>query len=336
MSDIKFNCPQCGQHLAVDSTGAGTTVACPKCGQAIIVPHLARTAKAEKPAQAKWWLWSLLGVTAVAVAAAAVWFQFFRQPGAIKPQSETKASGNVASMQMSSSDQNASALKEKWNKALTDARHNLQSSNDRESAELIGKILDSLDQPGGLSPTALENDRERMNKQVRELARIGALESAAVLQEMLYHLSDLHGNRTGPANPNHKTGGAPGPGGLVLYLPFDKPDDKGVIHDESGAGNDGRVSGAQWVSDGKFGGAYSFHITNLTDRIVIPNSDTLTTSQCQPGSRRRIGTDFGTGSWTRIGAAPIAWISAGIGMARERGANCRLNLARVTWDPTGR
>jgi hypothetical protein len=35
---LKFNCPQCGQHLAVDTTGAGTTVTCPKCSQAIIVP----------------------------------------------------------------------------------------------------------------------------------------------------------------------------------------------------------------------------------------------------------------------------------------------------------
>jgi hypothetical protein len=61
----------------------------------------------------------------------------------------------------------------------------------------------------------------------------------------------------------------------VLYLPFDKPDGNGVIHDESGAGNDGRVFGAKWVSDGKYGGAYRFHITNITDRIVIPNSDTL-------------------------------------------------------------
>ena len=38
MNDIKFNCPQCGQHLTVAASGANTTVACPQCGQAIIVP----------------------------------------------------------------------------------------------------------------------------------------------------------------------------------------------------------------------------------------------------------------------------------------------------------
>ena len=42
------------------------------------------------------------------------------------------------------------------------------------------------------------------------------------------------------------------PGGLVLYLPFDKADKDGLIHDESGAGNDGHVFGANWVSEGKF------------------------------------------------------------------------------------
>ena len=38
MNDIKFCCPGCGQHLAVDATGAGTTVTCPQCSQAIVVP----------------------------------------------------------------------------------------------------------------------------------------------------------------------------------------------------------------------------------------------------------------------------------------------------------
>ena len=199
--------------------------------------------------------------------AAAIWAGF----GPIFPAHSQTAAPQLAL----TPEQQAAKDKEKWSKALNKALRNFQNSNDRESAEFTGRILNSLDQPGGLSPAALAADRERMNKQVRELARIGALESAAVLQEMLYHLSDLHGNRTGPANPNHKTGGTPGPGGLVLYLPFDKPDDNGVIHDESGAGNDGHVFGAHWVSDGKFGGAYQFQITNLTDRIVIPNSDTL-------------------------------------------------------------
>jgi Concanavalin A-like lectin/glucanases superfamily len=109
---------------------------------------------------------------------------------------------------------------------------------------------------------------------VRELVRRGTLESAARLNSMQGHIAKASGG-SGPPHPNHKTGGAPNPNGLVLYLPFDKPDDGGVIHDESGAGNDGNVSGAQWVAEGKFGGAYQFRITNLTERIVIPNSDTL-------------------------------------------------------------
>lgn len=41
ISDIKFNYPQCGQHLSVDAAAAGTTVACPKCDQAIDVPGIA-------------------------------------------------------------------------------------------------------------------------------------------------------------------------------------------------------------------------------------------------------------------------------------------------------
>lgn len=173
-------------------------------------------------------------------------------------------------------EQQAAKLKEKWSKELNEAQGNFQNSNDRDSAEFIGKILDSLDQPGGLSPAAQEADRERMNGRVRELVRNGALDSAAIFQVLLYHAFNLSGNHfTGPAHPNHKTGDLPGPGGLVLYLPFDKPDDNGLVHDESGAGNDGRVFGAQWVSAGKFGGAYHFSITNLTDRIVVPNSDIL-------------------------------------------------------------
>ena len=173
-------------------------------------------------------------------------------------------------------EQQAANLKAEWNKELNAARQTFLDSNDRESSDFAGKLLETVNQPDGLSAAAQETYRERICQQVRELVREGALESAATFQEMLYHVFPLRGNNaTGPNNPALKTGGEPGPGGLVLYLPFDKPDDNGIVHDESGAGNDGRVIGAQWVSEGKFGGAYLFHITNLTDRIVIPNSDTL-------------------------------------------------------------
>ncbi len=37
--DIVFNCPECQQELAVDSSGAGTELVCPTCGQKITVPQ---------------------------------------------------------------------------------------------------------------------------------------------------------------------------------------------------------------------------------------------------------------------------------------------------------
>jgi cytohesin len=83
MSDIKFNCPQCGQHLAVDAPGAGLTVACPKCGQSIIVPSVAvpqAVATPNSPPKIRWWLWSLAGAIIITVALAAVWFVAMRRP----------------------------------------------------------------------------------------------------------------------------------------------------------------------------------------------------------------------------------------------------------------
>jgi DNA-directed RNA polymerase subunit RPC12/RpoP len=100
MSDIKFNCPQCGQHLTVDATGAGMTVACPKCGQAIIVPHLARLAKLETPKRTKLWLWSSAsGIAAVALVV--VWFLIIRQPEPVKRGQETNAASPTASRAIS-------------------------------------------------------------------------------------------------------------------------------------------------------------------------------------------------------------------------------------------
>jgi hypothetical protein len=173
-------------------------------------------------------------------------------------------------------EQQAAALKQKWTKALTEAVQEFQNNNDQESASFASGILASLDQPGGMTPAALAANGQRMKDRVRQLVRRGALASAADLNWAQWQaLNKTVPEPKGPANPNHKAGGVPGPGGLVLYLSFDKPDEGGAVRDESGAGNGGRVFGAQWISDGKFGGAYQFHITNLTDRIVIPNSDTL-------------------------------------------------------------
>jgi hypothetical protein len=166
-------------------------------------------------------------------------------------------------------------LKEKWRKALTDAQREFQSTNDRESAEFVARMLAALDRPDGLEPAALAAQGERMKKMTRDLVRRGALESAAALNWA--QNSVLHVPGPGVDGPSHppRPGGPPGPGGLVLYLSFDAPPDNGLVRDESSAGNHGRVEGAQWVPEGRFGGACQFRITNLTDRIVIPDSDSL-------------------------------------------------------------
>jgi hypothetical protein len=39
MSEIKFNCPVCGQHIATDSNAAGALIECPTCFQAINIPQ---------------------------------------------------------------------------------------------------------------------------------------------------------------------------------------------------------------------------------------------------------------------------------------------------------
>jgi hypothetical protein len=36
--DIVFNCPNCEQELAVDSSGAGTEIECPSCHETITIP----------------------------------------------------------------------------------------------------------------------------------------------------------------------------------------------------------------------------------------------------------------------------------------------------------
>lgn len=38
--DVIFNCPKCEQELAVDSSGAGTSITCPTCGESIVIPEL--------------------------------------------------------------------------------------------------------------------------------------------------------------------------------------------------------------------------------------------------------------------------------------------------------
>lgn len=42
MSDFKFACPVCGQHITCDSTRSGTKLPCPTCFQELIVPQAAQ------------------------------------------------------------------------------------------------------------------------------------------------------------------------------------------------------------------------------------------------------------------------------------------------------
>lgn len=53
--DIVFDCPNCSQELAVDSSGAGSDIECPSCGETITIPQASTrspsgAASAEMPA----------------------------------------------------------------------------------------------------------------------------------------------------------------------------------------------------------------------------------------------------------------------------------------------
>ena len=206
---------------------------------------------------------------------------------------------NAAPGAAASANQDTAKLKTKWTRVLQDASRNFQNSNDRESAEFVGKILASLDQPGGMAPAAITANKERMKNQVRELVRHDALESAArlsLLQWIIFH--DQFPGTGMPMQSNRKPGGQPGPDGLVLYMPFDAADKDGVVRDASGAGNNGRVYGAKWVAEGRFGGAYQFTLTNLTDRIVVPGNDSLSPAYVTVAAW--IKTTDRDGFWNRI------------------------------------
>ena len=40
MAEMKFSCPQCGQHIGYNEGWAGHQIECPACQSAIIVPHI--------------------------------------------------------------------------------------------------------------------------------------------------------------------------------------------------------------------------------------------------------------------------------------------------------
>jgi DNA-directed RNA polymerase subunit M/transcription elongation factor TFIIS len=50
--DIIFDCPNCNQELAVDSSGAGTEIECPSCGETIAIPmESTKSAPVVEPAE---------------------------------------------------------------------------------------------------------------------------------------------------------------------------------------------------------------------------------------------------------------------------------------------
>jgi hypothetical protein len=212
--------------------------------------------------------------------------QTFRARGADVPQSNSPSSPEQEK------------VREKWRKFMEEAKRDFLSNNDRESAESVGRILQAIEQPGGLYPAAQTNYAQRMKSQVQRLVRRGALESAAALNWAEWSvLYDHSPGVDGPPHPD-RPGGPAGPDGLVLYLPFDSPPTNSVVRDESGAGNHGRVEGAQWIPQGRFGGAYQFRITNLTDRIVIPDNNSLDVEQVTVAAWiKSADTD---GFWNRI------------------------------------
>src|SRR5271154_1568531 len=49
LMDIIFNCPNCEQELAVDSSGAGTDIECPSCHETITIPAQAPASSSAIP-----------------------------------------------------------------------------------------------------------------------------------------------------------------------------------------------------------------------------------------------------------------------------------------------
>lgn len=195
--------------------------------------------------------------------------------------------------------QQDSKLKEKWTIPLETARGELRSGNDVASAVFVEKILESLERSDGMTSAALAVNAESMKQKTRDLIRSGAMESASIINLGLLRATKPPDRGVdGPIRKNPNRVGSPGPDGLVLKMSFDTPDKDGGVRDESGAGNDGHVTGATWVADGHNGGAYRFNITNLTDRIVIPNSELL-----NPGTitlAAWIKSSDADGFWNRI------------------------------------
>jgi len=83
---------------------------------------------------------------------------------------------------------------------------------------------------------------------------------------------------------------------LVMYFSFDQPPVGGMVHDESGAGHDGRVVNATWVAEGRHGGALRFARAN--SYVSVSNDPALNPPQITVTAW--VKTSYSDAVWRRI------------------------------------
>lgn len=128
MNEIQFACPQCGRHLAVDATCAGTTAVCPECNQVISVPHIARIVK-----HRRWTLTAkVLWIIALLIAAILVW----------KIHEFSSGHGNSMAVSPQAGSQTAGASSEAVSAVPDDLKRGLVLYFSFDTAPVAGKILD--------------------------------------------------------------------------------------------------------------------------------------------------------------------------------------------------
>ena len=100
--DVIFNCPKCGQELAVDSTGIGEEISCPSCSEKITIPDTAKPAPGtgEAPAapaegEVATPRWGNAAVNAIASSAAAKEEKHLKVPVHNKPAEKLIAKAPV-------------------------------------------------------------------------------------------------------------------------------------------------------------------------------------------------------------------------------------------------